>query len=191
MKNKKNIENMENSIEESKKIDLRKEIFSWVMVFVIAWCVAFLLSRFIVINAKIPTESMDDTIEVGDKVFGFRLSYLFSDPKRGDIIMFDAPNKEDTIYIKRLIGLPGDTIKIKDNVLYINGEEYKEDYVDSWYNSIGEYEYTLGDDEYFMMGDNRDHSSDSRAWGPISKDAMIAKAIFKYKIIPFKLKNLY
>ncbi len=191
MKNKKNNENMENSIEESKKIDLRKEIFSWVMVFVIAWCVAFLLSRFIVINAKIPTPSMDDTIEVGDKVFGFRLSYLFSDPKRGDIIMFDAPNKENTIYIKRLIGLPGDTIKIKDNVLYINGEEYKEDYVDSWYGNIGEYEYSLGDDEYFMMGDNRDHSNDSRAWGPISKDAMIAKAIFKYKIIPFKLKNLY
>ncbi|MDE7431548.1 MAG: signal peptidase I [Lachnospiraceae bacterium] len=165
--------------EEEKNI--KKEIFSFVKIFVGAFIVAYLLSNFVIVNARVPSGSMISTINVGDKVIGFRLSYLFSDPKRGDIVMFNAPDKEKTIYIKRIIGLPGDTIKIENNKLYINGELYEEKYVkNGWSAMTGPFTYEVPKGEYFMMGDNRDHSNDSRAWGTVKKDEIIAKAIFRY-----------
>lgn len=165
--------------EEEKNI--KKEIFSFVKIFVGAFIVAYLLSNFVIVNARVPSGSMISTINVGDKVIGFRLSYLFSDPKRGDIVMFNAPDKEKTIYIKRIIGLPGDTIKIENNKLYINGELYEEKYVkNGWSAMTGTFTYEVPKGEYFMMGDNRDHSNDSRAWGTVKKDEIIAKAIFRY-----------
>lgn len=167
--------------EESEKSSLKKEVFSWVRIFVGAFIVAYVLSNFVIVNARVPSGSMVSTINIGDKVIGFRLSYLFSDPKRGDIVMFNAPDKEKTIYIKRIIGLPGDTIVIQDNKLYINGELYEEDYLkNGWTKMIGTYTYEVPQGEYFMMGDNRDSSNDSRAWGSVKKDEIIAKAIFRY-----------
>ena len=125
---------------------------------------------------------MKNTINEGDKVIGFRLSYLFSEPKRGDIVMFYAPDKENTIYIKRLIGLPGDKIVIQDNKLYINGELITENYVKNpWTSNKGTFEFNvIPEGEYFMMGDNRDNSNDSRAWWTVKKNKIIAKAIFRY-----------
>lgn len=166
---------------DDKSTYIKKEIFSWVRVVLGAFIVALILSKFVIVNAKVPTGSMISTIEKGDKLIGFRLSYLFSDPKRGDIVMFDAPDKKDTIYIKRLIGLPGDEIKISNNQLYINGELQVEDYVkNGWTNSPGTEVYTVPKGQYFMMGDNRDGSSDSRVWGFVKRDAIIAKGIFRY-----------
>lgn len=175
----KKVKKEENENEEEK--DVKKEILSWVKIFVGAFIVAYILSNFVIVNARVPSGSMISTINVGDKVIGFRLSYLFSDPKRGDIVMFNAPDKEKTIYIKRIIGLPGDTIKIENNKLYINGELYEEDYVkNGWSGMTGTFTYEVPKGEYFMMGDNRDHSNDSRAWGSVKKDEIIAKAIFRY-----------
>lgn len=166
--------------EEEKKPTLLGEIISWVGIFVGAYIVAWLITSFIIVNARIPSGSMVSTINQGDQVIGSRLSYLFSDPKRGDIVIFDSP-VEDKIYIKRLIGLPGDEVKIVDNQLFINGELQEEPYVrNGWENSIGEYVYKVPEGCYFMMGDNRDGSSDSRYWGYVEKDAIIAKAIFRY-----------
>lgn len=171
-----------------------RELCSWVMIFAGAFIVAYILSNFIIVNAKVPTGSMISTININDKVMGFRLSYKFSDPKRGDIVMFNAPDKENTIYIKRIIGLPGDKIVIEDNKVYINGKELKENYIkNGWTRNEGITEYEVPEGEYFMMGDNRDQSSDSRVWGTVKKDAIIAKAIFKYKLslkdIGFKKLN--
>ncbi len=98
-----------------------KEVFSWVRIIVGAFIVAFLLSNFVIVNARVPSGSMISTINENDKVIGFRLAYLFSDPERGDIVMFDSP-VEDKIYIKRIIGLPGETVEIRDNTVYINGQ---------------------------------------------------------------------
>jgi signal peptidase I len=151
------------------------------MIFVGAFVVAYILSNYVIVNAKVPSGSMISTINIDDKVIGFRLSYLFSDPERGDIVMFNAPDKENTIYIKRIIGVPGDTITISDNQLYINGELQEESYVkNGWTRSEGTTEYVVPEGEYFMMGDNRDNSSDSRVWGTVKKDDIIAKAIFRY-----------
>lgn len=169
----------------SKKDAVLKEIFSWVKIIVGAIVVAFILSHFVIINARVPSGSMISTINIGDHLIGFRLSYTFSEPKRGDIVMFEAPDIKNKIYIKRIIGLPGDKILIKDCKLYINGKEQKEDYVkNGWSEVKGTYgndvEYEVPKGEYFMMGDNRDKSSDSRVWGSVKRKAIIAKALFRY-----------
>ena len=157
-----------------------KEGFSWVRIIVGAFIVAFLLSNFVIVNARVPSGSMISTINENDKVIGFRLAYLFSDPERGDIVMFDSP-VEDKIYIKRIIGLPGETVEIRDNTVYINGQRLEEDYVkNEWTNSPGTKTYEVPKGCYFMMGDNRNASADSRVWGVVKEDAIIAKAIFRY-----------
>lgn len=183
-------DSMENAVTDDKKkrkgkekeeTSVRKELLSWVMIFVGAFVVAYLLSNFVIVNAKVPSGSMISTINIGDKVIGFRLSYLFNDPERGDIIMFNAPDKENTIYIKRVIGLPGDTIVIKDNQIYINDKLLEEDYLkNDWTCNPGTTEYKVPKGEYFMMGDNRNNSSDSRVWGTVKKKEIIAKGIFRY-----------
>ena len=174
-----------------------KELLSWIMVFVVAACAAYLITHFLIINAVVPTGSMISTINEGDKVIGNRLAYKFSEPERGDIVLFWAPNKENTIYIKRLIGVPGDTIHIEGGKLFINGEEQNEPYVNgkptyaitgTESNKDTVFEYTLKDDEYFMMGDNRTGSNDSRAWGTVSKKAIIAKGWIKWSPKIKKLK---
>lgn len=157
-----------------------KEVFSWVRIIVGAFIVAFLLSNFVIVNARVPSGSMISTINENDKVIGFWLAYLFSDPERGDIVMFDSP-VEDKIYIKRIIGLPGETVEIRDNTVYINGQRLEEDYVkNEWTNSPGTKTYEVPKGCYFMMGDNRNASADSRVWGVVKEDAIIAKAIFRY-----------
>lgn len=189
-------EDIEKETEENRKKDLEKElfddedkksshpvlkeIFSWVKIFVGAFIFAYLLTTFVIVNATIPTGSMKNTINEGDKVIGFRLAYLFDEPERGEIVMFDAPDKEDTIYIKRVVGIPGDVIKIEENKLYVNGKLQEEPYIKAWTNSYGTFEIKLGDDEYFMMGDNRNNSNDSRVYGPVDGDTIIAKALFRY-----------
>lgn len=166
--------------EDEKETTVLKEILSWVKIFVGAFIFAYLLTTFVIVNARIPSSSMVNTLNIGDKVIGFRLAYVFSEPDRGDIVMFEAPDKKDTIYIKRIIGIPGDTVKIENNKIYINGILKEESYVDEWTNSYGTMEITLGKDEYFMMGDNRNNSNDSRAYGAVKGDTIIAKAIFRY-----------
>lgn len=182
-----NIQSETEVVEEDhdKKDAILKEVFSWVKILVGAFVVAFILSHFVIVNARVPSGSMISTINIGDHLIGFRLAYTFSNPKRGDIVMFDAPDVDNKIYIKRIIGLPGDKILIKDCKLYVNGVEQKESYVkNGWKMVKGTYgndkEYVVPKGEYFMMGDNRDNSSDSRVWGSVKRKSIIAKAIFRY-----------
>ena len=163
--------------------DSTKEIISWIAVFAVAFILAFVLNKFIIINANIPSGSMEDTINIGDRVFGNRLAYKSKSPKRGDIIIFWSPVKENTYYIKRIIGLPGETVEIKDRTVYINGEALKEDYIseDNWIKKGQEGKWIIPEGQYFMMGDNKDDSTDSRAWGPIEKKDIVAKAFLRYR----------
>ncbi len=158
-----------------------KEILSWVMIFVFAIIAANLIKRYIIFNVEVPTGSMENTIMIGDKASTFRLAYLFSDPKRGDIVVFPYPDNEEMDYIKRIIGLPGETIEGRDGLVYINGKPLKEDYVTAKLDSdFGP--YTVPEDCYFMMGDNRNNSADSRYWNNkyLTRDKIEGKAILKY-----------
>ena len=167
-------------------------ILDYVISIAFAVGVALLINTFILLNARIPSGSMETTIMTGDRIFGFRLSYLFKDPQRYDIVIFKYPDDESTNYIKRIIGLPGETIEVKEGRAYLvnsDGSLTALDAEDAYYlheeprnarNSDGIYKVPEG--SYFMMGDNRNHSSDSRFWKNkfVAKDKILAKAFFRY-----------
>lgn len=170
------------------KNSLGAEIISWIKVILAAACIAWFLTTFIIANSNVPTGSMIPTIMVDDRVIGFRLSYLFSDPERGDIVIFewpDAPEDETIYYVKRIIGLPGDTIDIIGSNVYLNGSDTPLD--EPYLNEPMDPEpiplhFEVPEDCYFMMGDNRNYSSDARRWENhyVEKDKITAKVLFCY-----------
>lgn len=139
----------------------------------------------VLINAYIPSESMETTLMIGDMVIGNRLAYKFGNtPERFDISIFYAPDKENSLYIKRIIGMPGEKVTIKDGNVYINDNPKPLD--DSFIREKMEVEpdaeFNVPEDCYFMLGDNRNNSLDSRYWDNpyVSSDKIVAKACFKY-----------
>ncbi|BCK01335.1 signal peptidase I [Anaerocolumna chitinilytica] len=177
--------------EEKQPFSAKKEILSWVKVILAALVLSFLLNHYVIVSAEVPTGSMENTVMIGDRIIASRLSYHFHEPKRGDIVVFYFPDDETQRYLKRIIGLPGDTIEIKDGKVYINGstEPLKEDYLRE--TPVGDYgPYTVPKDSYFMMGDNRNDSFDSRFWEHTyaTKDEIIGKAEFRYFPYPKLLK---
>ena len=162
---------------------LFSEVLSLVKIVVIAVVFALVFTNFIIINAEVPSGSMRDTIWEGDRLFGFRLAYKFSEPKRGDIILFKFPDDETQNYVKRVIGLPNDIVQIKNGRVYINGEELDEPYIKDYILDDGEtYTYIVPEDSYFMLGDNRNNSKDSRYWVNtfVKKEKIVAKVVVRY-----------
>lgn len=173
-----------------------KETWEYVKLIIIVLVVVLVVNNVVLINAKIPSESMERTIMTGDRIFGFRMSYGINfdffgkhisyktkDPERFDIIIFKYPDDESQLFIKRLIGLPGETVEIRDGKVYIDGAEEPLD--DSFVAEIptGNYgPYTVPEDSYFMLGDNRQNSRDSRFWKNtfVSFDEIVGKAIIRY-----------
>ena len=158
---------------ESKETNLKAEIISWVEVIAVAVILALIIDGFIIINATVPSGSMEKTIMTGDRVLGTRFSYWFSDPKRGDIVVFKYPVDEalgkNTKFIKRVIGLPGETVEIKDGAVYINGKKLEEDYINgTWVVENDGYTFEVPEEHYLMLGDNRNNSSDARYWPGIA-----------------------
>jgi len=169
-----------------------REIFSYVKIIIIAVAIAFICNQFIIVNAKVPTGSMKDTIMEGNRLIGFRLSYLFSDPKRLDVVIFKYPDDETQNYVKRIIGLPGDIVVIKDGKVYVNDVMLDEPYIKEPMSVNSQVlTYSVPKGYYFMMGDNRNNSLDSRFWKNtyVAENKILAKAIFKYydSHIVFKL----
>ncbi len=155
-----------------------KEIFSWIMTIALAFAFAFFMNHVIIVNANVPTGSMENTIMPGDRVIGNRLAYLSSDPQRGDIVMFKYPVDEKEIYIKRVIGLPGETIEIREAKVYINGnpEPLYEPYLkEEWVVASDGLSLNIPEGCYFCMGDNRNNSADSRYWAGEAVQAGVAK----------------
>lgn len=163
---------------------LKAEIISWIQILVTAACIAFVLNTFIIANSKVPSGSMENTIMTNDRVIGFRFSYWFSDPKEGDIAIFRFPDDESIYYVKRVIGLPGDTIDITDGKVYKNGSEtpLDEPYLKEEMFPEEDMHFEVPEDSYFMMGDNRNFSYDARYWDNtfVHRDKIIAKVQFRY-----------
>lgn len=161
-----------------------KEILSYIKILVIAAVIALIITKFVIINAQVPTGSMENTINVNDRLIGFRLAYIFSEPKRGDIIIFKFPDDEEQNFVKRVIGTPGDVVTISEGKVYVNGEELVEDYIKEAMIDDGTSQtYIVPKDSYFVLGDNRNSSKDSRFWETtsyVTKDEILAKVIFKY-----------
>ncbi len=181
---------LEDEDEKPKKNSFIKELLSYVEIFVVAFVIAYILTHFIIINCKVPTGSMLDTIQLTDRIIGSRLAYINSSPERGDIIIFPAPDDNSKIYIKRVIGLPGETVEVKDGRVYINGsdEPLDEPYLNEDY-LVGSKDfgpYTVPEGCYFMLGDHRNNSADSRVWTNtcVKEEDIMGKALFIY--YPFK-----
>lgn len=155
-------------------------VLEMIEVIVIALALAFFIKTYVAGNFYIPSESMVPTIEVNDKVVVTNFSYWFSEPQRGDIIVFKYPMDTKRDYIKRCIGLPGEIIEFKNSKLYVNGEQVEELYLPDGleFEDFGPIEVPEG--QYFMCGDNRNHSADSRSWGFLPKNLIIGKAQFIY-----------
>lgn len=151
-----------------------------VEVVVIAFALAFLIKTFVVGNFWIPSESMLPTIEVNDKVVVTNFSYWFEGPQRGDVVVFKYPLDTKKDYIKRCIGVPGETIEFRDSKLYVNGELVEEPYLPEGLTFEDYGPVVVPEGQYFMCGDNRNNSADSRAWGFLDEKLIIGKAQFIY-----------
>lgn len=178
-------------MDQERKEKIIKEVLSYVVTFLVALTVGLLINRFFIASIKVPSGSMENTIMTGDRLFGNRLAYLKDLPKRGDIVVFAWPDDEKEMYIKRIIGLPGETVNIIDGKVYINdaAEPLEEPYVkETPYGTYGPYKVPEG--HYFMLGDNRNHSADSRAWNNpyVALEKIQSKAICVYFPSPRMLK---
>lgn len=168
---------------------LWKEIRSDVLMVVIALAIGLILSKYVIANAQVPSSSMETTVMAGDRIFINRLSYVFGEPQRGDIVTFIYPDDGETLYLKRVMGLPGETIQGKGGVIYIDGNPLEKDFTQEIsYDDFGP--YTVPEDCFFMMGDNRNDSWDSRYWKHtfVEKEDIVGKAVVSYFPHPRVLK---
>ncbi len=123
---------------------------------------------------------MEPTFKSGDYILIDEISYRFRVPERGEVVVFRNPNNKSEYFIKRVIGLPGDEIIISDGRLLINRKEAKESYLLAGAKLTGEYYFKLGEEEYFVMGDNRPQSFDSRSWGPLEHREVVGMVRLRF-----------
>ena len=160
------------------KRPLVKEILSWAKVIILAAITALIINTFVFRIVIVEQTSMSPTLAPKERVYLDKLAYIFHEPEHGDIIILNSPIAEDTRYVKRIIGLPGDTLELKDGTLYRNGKIVSEPYIMETTN--GAFKVTVPEGKYFVMGDNRNLSLDSRneAIGCIDRDLILGKVQF-------------
>ena len=165
------------------KNSIWKELWEYIKMIIFVIVVVLIVKNVLLINARVPSESMEKTIMTGDRFFGNRLAYLFNDPERFDIVVFKYPDDESQLFVKRVIGLPGETVEIREGKVYINGSDTPLDDSFTPETPMGNYgPYVVPEGSYFMLGDNRNHSGDSRFWKQpyVEKDKIVGKAILRY-----------
>ena len=168
---------------EEKDFSWKREIISTTLYLFCVVALTFLFIQFVGQRTHVNGDSMNVTLQDGDNLIVDKLSYRFKDPERFDIIVFPYQYQEKTYYIKRIIGMPGETLQIIDGMVYIDGEMLDESYGKKVmdYAGIASEPVELGQDEYFVLGDNRNNSSDSRdpSVGIIHGDQIIGKAFIR------------
>jgi signal peptidase I len=158
---------------------------------VIALSIFLVIYLFFMQPHQVNGQSMVPTFESGEYVLTDKISYRLGNPKRGDVVVFHAPEAANCPkgtgcdFIKRVLAVPGDTVEVKNDSVIVNGVPLVEPYIPEEYETLpGAFTrgrvITLGPDEYFVSGDNRPYSSDSRAWGPITKSDIVGRAFFRY-----------
>ena len=165
---------------EKSKLSVLKEIFGFLIYVAVVVGITFLIITFVGQRTYVSGSSMENTLSDGDNLIVDKITYRFTDPQRFDIIVFPFQYGEKVYYIKRIIGLPGETIRVQDGEIYVDGEILEESYgrEDMRSSGIAEDPIVLGEDEYFVLGDNRNDSMDSRdpSVGLIKRDHIIGRA---------------
>lgn len=171
----------EDDKKKSEKSQMR-EFFSLILYVAGVVLLSIVLNKFVIQKVEVDGPSMNTTLKTGQQLMVQKVSYHFTDPKRGDIVVFQPPGYEDdTLYIKRVIGVPGDRVQIIDGYIYLNGKKYddpqwREEILDP---GIAEEEVTVGEGEYFVVGDNRNDSTDSREFGAVEKSRIMGEAVLR------------
>jgi signal peptidase I len=157
-----------------------RELLSWIVYLVCIVAISLLIITYVGQRTRVDGHSMEPTLSDGDNLIVDKISYRFREPERYEIVVFPYRYEENVYYIKRIIGLPGETVQIMDGYVYINGEMLDEQYGAEVMENpgIAAEPITLGEDEYFVLGDNRNHSSDSRVEtvGVIHRDELMGRA---------------
>lgn len=177
----------EDEEEEKKPKSKLREAVEFLIPIVVAVIIAIILKSVVFANAVVPTGSMLNTIHEGDRIIASRLAYINEDPQRYDVIIFKYPDDETQIYVKRVIGLPGETVQVVNGVVYVTKTDGETIQLDDSFVTNGTPEGDFGPfevpaDSYFMMGDNRNSSWDSRFWNNkfVNKEKILGKVKFKY-----------
>jgi signal peptidase I len=175
-----------------------RTIVDWGVTIAIAVGAVLLIKEFVVNPYRIPSSSMEPTFhcarpapgcesDSNERVLANRFLYRFQDPERGEIVVFNPPEGvveacgAGGTYVKRIIGLPGETISQRNGIVFVNGSELAEPYLEEGRRGGPDFgPVTLGDDEYWMMGDNRGLSCDSRRWGPVERSELIGPVFLTY-----------
>lgn len=158
---------------------------------VIALSIFLVVYLFFMQPHQVNGQSMVPSFQSGEYVLTDKISYRMRDPQRGEVVVFHAPEAANCPtgtgcdFIKRVIALPGESVEVKDNHIYVNGRVLPEEYIPADFETqAGEYTrgrtITIGAGEYLLIGDNRPYSSDGRAWGPVPKDQIVGRAFFRY-----------
>ena len=173
-----------NEEENKPKKDVKREVISWIITIAAAVAVALLIRTLLFEPIRVDGESMTNTLQDNQIVIATKPEYLMGNYHRGDIVICQYPGRGSTLFVKRLIALPGDTLEIVHGTVFINGLEVDESNIDI--NIPWPYDYprvTMQEDQYFVMGDNRGNSNDSRRVGPIS--SKMIKGHVTFSIWPF------
>lgn len=155
---------------------------------VVVFAIALFLFMYLLVFQphKIKGDSMQPNYPDGEYLLTDKVTYRFNEPKRGDVVVFEAPAANGDEYIKRIIGLPGETVSVRDNRVYINGKLLNEEYLsDTVYTQGGVFlgngaVVTVPNNEFFVLGDNRPYSSDSRSWGFVPRNKISGRAWLIY-----------
>lgn len=171
--------------EDETKKTLFSEVMSWIMAIVFAIILAFFIKTFIFNTTVVQGNSMNPTLESGDRLISLKFTLFFDDPDKGDVVIFDSPINPKDDYIKRIIAVGGDEVRILDGLVYVNGKKLDEYYIDegisTQLDSSLNY-WQISDGMVFVMGDNRNYkaSTDSRVFGEIPLDIIKGEAVFRY-----------
>jgi len=194
----------QNPVQGPQKKGFWTNVVEWIKIIIIALAISLPIRFFIAEPFIVNGASMDPTFATGQFLIVDRLTYRLNEPKRGDVIVFQYPNDRSKYFIKRIIGLPGESIDIKNGEITITKNissstpfTLNEPYVENIHRSQETIRIALGTTEYFVMGDNRLESSDSRVWGPLEKNFIIGRPIVRLlpitslKILPGEHKYKY
>lgn len=157
-------------------------VMEFVVIMLLAFVLVFGFIRPFVVEAfKIPSESMVPTLQVGDRVLANKFIYRFTDPDRGDVVVFESVEQEGTDLIKRVVGVEGDRVAVQNGTLLVNDEPLEEPYVNRELPDVGSYEPTVvPEDHVFVMGDNRPNSQDSRFFGAVPEENLEGEAFVRF-----------